>query len=184
MKYNIIFREFYKGLLVICISLSMTGCDIKKSKADPSGSFSAVYDHPDINLSFYPVDMVQSHDGGFLVLSVYTDTALSTFPLIRLMKTNKTGALVREQVVDASYCSAVPALIPNGSSWRFVCMDAVNQNTKLMEVDDALTSVSEVDELAGKYPLYLFADNSDNFPGPFIRPDCPHFGAYALYIPR
>jgi hypothetical protein len=163
MNHNIIFRGLFKGLLVICAALSLTGCDIKKSKADPSDSFSAVYDHPDVNLSFYPVDMVQTHDGGFLVLSVYTDTALSTFPLIRLMKTDKTGALVREQVVDAAYCSAVPALIPNGSSWRFLCMDAVNQNTKLMEVDDALTSVSKLDDLAGKYPLYLFADNSDNF---------------------
>lgn len=163
MNHNIIFRELYKGLLVICVSLSITGCDIKKSKADPSDSFSTVYDHPDMNLSFYPIDMVQARDGGFLVLSVYTDTALSTFPLIRLMKTDKSGKLVREQVVDPAYCSAVPALIPNGSSWRFVCMDAVNQNTKLMEVDDALTSVSKVDDLAGKYPLYLFPDNSDNF---------------------
>ncbi len=42
-------------------------------------------------------------------------------------------------------------------------MDAVNQNTKLMEVDEGANNVSEVDELAGKYPLYLFADNSDNF---------------------
>jgi hypothetical protein len=163
MNHNIIFRGLFKGLLIICAALSLTGCDIKKSKADPSDSFSAVYDHPDMNLSFYPVDMVQTRDGGFLVLSVYTDTALSTFPLIRLMKTDKSGALVREQVVDPAYCSAVPALIPNGSSWRFVCMDAVNQNTKLMEVDDALTSVSKVDDLAGKYPLYLYVDNSDNF---------------------
>jgi hypothetical protein len=163
MNQNILFRALFKGLLIISLSLSITGCDIKKSKADPSDSFSAVYDHPDMNLSFYPVDMVQTHDGGFLVLSVYTDTALSTFPLIRLMKTDKSGAMVREKVVDPDYCSAVPALIPDGSSWRFVCMDAVNQNTKLMEVDDALTSVSKVDDLAGKYPLYLFADNRDNF---------------------
>jgi hypothetical protein len=163
MNQNIIFRQLCRGLLVIGVSLSMTGCDIKKSKADPSGSFSAVYDHPDMNLSFYPVDMVQTRDGGFLVLSVYTDSALSTFPLIRLMKTNKSGALVREQVVDPAYCSAVPSLIPSGTSWRFACMDAVNQNTKLMEVDDALTNVTKVNDLAGKYPLYLFIDNSDNF---------------------
>jgi hypothetical protein len=163
MNHNIISRRIGRGCIILCMALSIAGCDIKKSKSDPSVSFSAVYDHPDMNLSFYPVDMVQTGDGGFLVLSVYTDTALSTFPMIRLMKTDKSGTLVREQVVDQAYCSAVPALIPGGSNWRFVCMDAVNQNTKLMQVDDDATGVSEVDELAGKYPLYLFADHNDNF---------------------
>jgi hypothetical protein len=163
MNKNINFHGLCRMLLILSATLSLTGCDIKKSKSDPSGSFSAVYDHPDMNLSFYPVDMVQTRDGGFLVLSVYTDTVLSTFPLIRLMKVNKSGALVREKVVDPAYCSAVPALIPNGSSWRFVCMDAVNQNTRMMEVDDGANDVSMVKELAGKYPLYLYADYSDNF---------------------
>jgi hypothetical protein len=162
MNRNIISRALFKGQILVCALLSMTACDIKKSKSDSSESFSAVYDHPDMNLSFYPVDMVQTGDGGFLVLSVYTDTVLSTFPLIRLMKTDKSGALVREKVVDAAWCSAVPSLIPSGSSWQFVCMDAVNQNTKLMEVDENANNVSEVKELAGKYPLYLFSDNSGN----------------------
>lgn len=162
MNQSTIFHELSKGCLVLCLLFSLAGCDIKKNKSDPSDSFSTVYDHPDMNLSFYPVDMIQTQDGGFLVLSVYTDTVLSTFPLIRLMKTNKSGTLVRELLVDPSYCSAVPSLIPHGSSWRFICMDAVNQNTKLMEVDDGLANVSEVKELAGKYPLYLFADHNDN----------------------
>jgi hypothetical protein len=163
MNQNIIFRALFRIGILICSLLPLISCDIKKSKADPSDSFSVIYDHPDMNLSFYPVDIVQTGDGGFLVLSVYTDTVLSTFPLIRLMKTDKSGSLVREKVVDPGYCSAVPALITHGSSWRFVCMDAVNQNTKLMEVDEDLADVSKVDDLAGKYPLYLFKDFSDNF---------------------
>jgi hypothetical protein len=163
MNQHIIFRSLFRGWILACALLSIISCDIKKSKADPSESFSVVYDHPDMDLSFYPVDMVQTGDGGFLVLSVYTDTVLSTFPLIRIMKADKSGSLVSEKVVDPAFCSAVPALIPNGSSWRFVCMDAVNQNTKLMEVDEDANNVSEVHELSGKYPLYLFADNSDNF---------------------
>ncbi len=153
----------FSAIIISGAAVFLTGCDIKKSNSDPSDSFSIVYDHPDMNLSFYPIDMVQTGDGGFLVLSVYTDTALSTFPLIRLMKTDKSGTLVRELVVDDAYCSAVPALIPSGSSWRFTCMDAVNQNTKLMEVDENATSVAEVKELDGKYPLYLYATSNDDF---------------------
>jgi hypothetical protein len=149
-------------VFILAVVSILTGCDIKKSNADPSGSFTAVYDHSDMNLSFYPVDVAQTADDGFLILSVYTDTTLSTFPLIRLMKTDKAGKLQREEVVDAAYCSAVPSLIPNGSSWQFTCMDAVNQNVKLMEVSEDLSSISEVAELNGKYPLYLYADSRDN----------------------
>lgn len=156
-------RSYCRLLPALIVLLCATSCDIKKSDADPSESFTMVYDHPDMDLSFYPVDMVQTSDGGFLVLSVYTDTALSTFPLIRLMKTNKSGTLVREELVNEAYCSAVPSLVRNGHVWQFVCMDAVNQNVKLMEVSEDLSGIAEVSELSGKYPLYLYADSNHDF---------------------
>ncbi len=163
MRVHVNLSLIYRLIPVLCMVLCVASCDIKKSDTDPSASFTAVYDHPDMDLSFYPIDMVQTSDGGFLVLSVYTDTALSTFPLIRLMKTDKSGTLVREELVDEAYCSAVPSLVKNGNVWQFVCMDAVNQNVKLMEVIEDLSGIAEVSELAGKYPLYLYADSQHDF---------------------
>lgn len=153
----------FKSLVFLGILISFTSCDIKDSNADPSESFSAVYDHPEINVAFHPVDLVQTSDGGFLILSVYTDTVLSTFPLIRLMKTNNAGTITREVLVDADYCSAVPSLMKKGSQWQFVCMDAVNQNTKLMQVSEDLSELAEVNELSGKYPLFMYTDSRNNF---------------------
>lgn len=163
MCYPAYLSWYLRLLPVLCILMYATSCDIKKSDADPSASFTAVYDHPDMDLSFYPIDMVQTSDAGFLVLSVYTDTVLSTFPLIRLMKTDKSGTLIREELVDEAYCSAVPSLVQNGNMWQFVCMDAVNQNVKLMEVSEDLSGIAEVSELSGKYPLYLYADSRHDF---------------------
>jgi hypothetical protein len=144
-------------LIAFALCLLMSQCDIKKSDANPSESFTTIYDHPDINLSFYPVDFVQTSDDGYLVLSVYTDTALSTFPLIRLMKTDKNGKMLKEMPVENTWCSAVPSLMQRGNAWQFVCMDAVNQNVKLLETTGDLTGINEVAELSGKYPLYLYA---------------------------
>jgi hypothetical protein len=163
MKLNNPLLSWCQVWLALAAILSVSACDIKDSNADPSASFSALYDHPDMNLSFYPVDMVQTSDDGYLVLSVYTDTALSTFPLIRLMKTDKNGAMVGEELVDPAYCSAVPSLMQHGAAWQFVCMDAVNQNAKLMEVNEDLSGITEVAELSGKYPLYLYNDSQDDF---------------------
>jgi hypothetical protein len=146
-----------KRMIILVVScLLIASCDIKKSDADPSETFTAVYDHPDMNLAFYPVDFVQTGDQGYLVLSVYTDTALSTFPLIRLMKADKNGKMVKELTVENSYCSAVPSLMQQGNVFQFTCMDAVNQNVKLLETTEDLSGVSEISELSGKYPLYLF----------------------------
>lgn len=154
---------FPVNLSVICLFALVISCDIKESNADPSESFSAVYDHPETNVAFHPVDLAQTSDGGFLILSVYTDTMLSTFPLIRLMKTSDAGIITREVLVDGAYCSAVPSLMKKGSQWQFVCMDAVNQNVKRMQVNEDLTGLSEIDELNGKYPLYLYQDSRNNF---------------------
>jgi hypothetical protein len=71
--------------------------------------------------------------------------------------------MIREELVDPAYCSAVPSLIKKGNFWQFVCMDAVNQNVKLMEVSEDLSGISEVDELNGKYPLSLYSDSNDDF---------------------
>jgi hypothetical protein len=163
MKKKIVLLQVYKGMLYFLTAFSFLACDIKDSNSDPSQSFSALYDHSDMDLSFHPVDMVQTSDDGFLVLSVYTDTSLSTFPLIRLMKTDKAGVMIREELVDPAYCSAVPSLMRSGNEWQFVCMDAVNQNVKLMEVNEDLSGISEVGELSGKYPLYLFTDSHGDF---------------------
>jgi hypothetical protein len=139
---------------------SLFSCDIKKSDTDPSAEFSKIYDHPDMNLSVYPVDMEQTADGGFIILSVYTDTTLSTFPLIHVMKTGKAGELLWETWVDKAYSSAVPSLIPYGNDFYFVCMDAVNQETRIMRANTGTGDVQEFKAIPLQYPLYSMIDSN------------------------
>jgi hypothetical protein len=147
------------GILIVVLA-TISSCDVKKSDTDPSSEFSKVYDYTDMNLSFYPVDLEQTPDGGFLILSVYTDTTLSTFPLIHVMKTNAKGAREWEKWVDKSYCSAVPTLMAVGGSYYFACMDAVNQETRIMEINTVSHTVSLAEAMARQYPLYAATDNS------------------------
>ena len=144
--------------MIVILAGCMTSCDIKKSDTDPSAEYAKIYDHPDMNLEFFPVDLKQTPDGGFLILSVYTDTTLSTFPLIHIMKTGKAGEKLWETWVDRMYCSAVPSLIPSGSNYIFVCMDAVNQETRLLLVNPGSGDVSEFGASTLQYPLYSMLD--------------------------
>ena len=138
----------------------LASCDVKKSDTDPSDEFTRIYDNSDMNLSFYPVDLEQTSDGGFLILSVYTDTTLSTFPLIHLLKTDKNGTRIWETWVDKAYSSAVPSLMLLGSDYYFVCMDAVNQETRVMLVDLESKEVVQTAALSLQYPLYTLKDSN------------------------
>jgi hypothetical protein len=138
----------------------LQSCDVKKSDTDPSAEFTRIYDHTDINLSFHPVDLEQTTDGGFLILSVYTDTILSTFPLIHVLKTDKNGSRMWETWVDKAYSSAVPSLMLLGNNYHFVCMDAVNQETMVMRIDLETHEVVQTSSLSLQYPLYTFKDSN------------------------
>lgn len=150
-------NRFVSAVLLLGLWIS---CDIKKSDTDPSAEFSRIYDHPDMNLSFYPVDLEQTADGGFIILSVYTDTTLSVFPLIHLLKTGRAGERQWETWVDKTYSSAVPSLSLLGNDYIFVCMDAVNQETRVMRVNTGTGEVAEHKAFDLHYPLYSMKDSN------------------------
>ncbi len=156
---NFTVKHFFKYYLVIFFTGIWISCDVKKSDIDPSEEFSRIYDHPDMNIAFYPVDFEQTPDGGFLILAVYTDTALSTFPLIYLLKTGRAGEKIWETWVDRTYSSAVPSLLPSGSNYFFVCMDSVNQETRVLQVNTGSGEVSEFSAVELLYPLYTIKDS-------------------------
>jgi hypothetical protein len=155
-------RNIFNCLMMILYTGLLISCDVKKSNVDPSEEFSKIYDHPDMNMAFYPIDAEQTSDGGFLILSVYTDTALSTFPLIYLIKTGRAGEKLWETWVDKAYCSAVPSLIPSDNNYLFVCMDAVNQETRVLQVNTSSGDISEFKTGALHYPLYCMKDSQGN----------------------
>ena len=155
-KYSCWFMAF--TLMV----LGSSSCDVKKSNADPSAAYSKIYDHQDMNMAFYPVDLEETADGGFMILSVYTDTTLSVFPLIHVMKTGRAGEKIWETWVDKAYSSAVPSLNTMGSDYYFVCMDAVNQETRVLRVNPQTGEVSEFKAMTLQYPLYSTKDSNDD----------------------
>jgi hypothetical protein len=154
------YRSWFMAFTITVTGLS--SCDVKKSDADPSSAYSKVYDHPDMNLAFHPVDLEETSDGGYMILSVYTDTTLSVFPLIHVMKTGRAGEKIWETWVDKAYSSAVPSLEPMGSDYFFVCMDAVNQETRVLRVNPQTGDVTEFKAMTLQYPLYSRKDSRND----------------------
>ena len=69
-----------KSIIFLLISgILLVTCDVKKSNVAPENNYIKVYNNTDYNISFYPLDMVQTEDGGFLILSALDDTTLNSF---------------------------------------------------------------------------------------------------------
>ena len=51
-------------MLILISGLILTACDVKKSNVAPENNYIKVYNNPDYNISFYPLDMIQTEDGG------------------------------------------------------------------------------------------------------------------------
>ena len=160
MNYKKNRYAFRQVLFLFALFGVLISCDVKKSNTSPASEYSRIFDYTDMNLSFFPVDLEQTGDGGFLTLSVYTDTTLSTFPLIHLMKTDAFGVKVWESWLDKAYCSAVPSLMLLGNSYYFICMDAVNQESRVMRINQDTHDASEIKALSIQYPLYSMKDRN------------------------
>jgi hypothetical protein len=149
-------------LLLFLSGIILIACDVKKSNIAPENNFIKVYHNPDYNISFYPLDMLQTDDGGFLILSALEDTTLNSFLPVYLMKTDNLGNFEWETYPDHSNVSPVPKLLYINGNYYFVCMDATTQNTRFVKIDTKTGETSQVSSSALMFPLTAYTDSKDN----------------------
>lgn len=118
-------------IILICAS-----CDIKKNKeATPTG-FLKIYNEDSYSNQYIPLDIEQTTDGGFLILSS-TKISTSSFPGIYLMKIDKDGKLLSAKSLSEDYVSAVPNLLKNGNDYYIVCMGQQDLSTYILHVSES-----------------------------------------------
>lgn len=128
ISYFSLINNFCSGLFIILIFFLFTHCDIKKNEIKPESSFAKIYNNEKIEGSFYPIDLKQTSDGGFLVLAAANlwDTYL--------LKINSKG----EQEWDTTITSIVNPIgdlsISNNGSLRFFGMDKLSRQITLLEI--------------------------------------------------
>ncbi|WP_299248189.1 hypothetical protein [uncultured Cytophaga sp.] len=120
-------------LLYIVLVVAILGCDMKKNKdAQPSG-FLKIYNENSYSNQYTPLDIEQTSDEGFLILSA-AKIETSAFPGIYIMKIDKDGNVQHTQLLSDTYVSAASNLLRSGTEYYFVCMDRQNLGTYIMSV--------------------------------------------------
>ena len=155
-------------LLIVSLILLLGGCSNESDPVSDKSNFTRIYDNDQFNASFYPIDMKQTSDGGYLILGGRRIQD-SNFSGIYIMSVDEFGDFISEQEVDESFVNPIGPLLENNGKYFFFCMTSVGLQTQLVQMD-AEGKLSDPIDIGGSYPAAAAADgnnflllNYDNF---------------------
>jgi len=128
-----IYYFFYSILFV----LLFTNCDLKNKESEPISVFTKIYDNANFDKAYFPTDIKQVGDSGFIILG-HTPSTKSSFHSAYIMKIDSKGKFEWESSSD-EIVNPVSELIPVGNDFKFICMGSVNTNPYLATVSKDLT---------------------------------------------
>lgn len=146
-------KKHFFGAVLFLFTIALVAC---KNDYKPEESYIKVYDHSDMNRTFFPISIKGTSDNGYMILSAYNNSG------IHVLKTNETGDILWEYDLPSQYNNAVPNLIERNGDLFFVCMDAVGLFAYVMQIDQVAQDASVFEVFPDLlYPLYV-ADNESS----------------------
>ncbi len=150
--------RIYRYTLLLFLFGILISCS-KTETVNPEDSFVRIYDNSEFGGSFFPVDVKQTEDGGYLILAEVKLTE-TNFYGVYLLKVDKQGNFLWENKSTATYVNPIPGLFKINTDYYFFCMDRFSLNTYLMRVNDGFEPTVER-TFALQYPLAV-SQTSDN----------------------
>ena len=146
-------------LALATITLLFIGCSNDSDPAADKASFTRIYDNNKYNASYFPIDVKQTPDGGYLILGGRRIED-SNFSGIYLMKVDEFGGFISEQEVDENFVNPIGPLLESGGNYFFFCMSSVGLQTQLFQVDAEATLSNPV-SIGGSYPAAAAIDGNN-----------------------
>ncbi len=150
---------FLNRLLFLVAILMLTNCANNSDPAADKSNFTRIFDNTQFNVSYYPIDMVQTLDGGYLVLGGRS-LATSSFSGTYIMKADAFGNFVSGQEVDEKLVDPIGQLMYLNDKYYFFCMTAVGLQTQLIEID-ATGAITNQTNVGTTYPAAAAQDGKN-----------------------
>jgi hypothetical protein len=145
-----------KILIILLIGFmvlsGLNSCD--KNPLQPDQIFTRIYDDPNSDISYYPLDIKQDDKGGYFILGATALDTTRTWVLPVILYTSSEGDIIWRSDIQKPYVNPVSNLMEIGGEFYFFCMDDLSLGTYLMKINPADTSAIEVASLSNyTYPL-------------------------------
>ncbi|NJN42604.1 MAG: hypothetical protein HC811_10620 [Flammeovirgaceae bacterium] len=147
-------------LITLLTLLSATSCLEEQNPAFDEKAFTKIYDNTEFDASYYPIDVQQTSEGGYLILGGRR-LENSSFAGIYILKADKLGNFVRDYDVDESYVNPVGDFMKIGATYYFLCMDPLTLQTHIASVDmngESFTAIPVASSLP--YPAAASTDGN------------------------
>ncbi|MFZ6010951.1 MAG: hypothetical protein ACOYXT_11460, partial [Bacteroidota bacterium] len=143
------------------LALLLASCAEESNPAYDQENFTAIFDNNKFSASYFPIDLKQTPDGGYLVLGGRR-LEDSNFSGIYILKVDKYGHFIKEVEVDAQYVNPVGDLMESGGQYYFFCMDELTLQSQLVQLDAAAQAITIQTVNAGiTYPTAAAVDGNN-----------------------
>ena len=151
----------YCYIPTLVLAALISSCSEESNPAFDMDNFSTIYDNNQFDASYFPIDMRQTPDGGYLVLGG-RKLEDSNFTGIYLMKADEVGNFVQEIEVEETSVNPIAKLTEHEGKYYFFSMDAVTQEAQIVDVDADLSAITVTPVQGGlTYPAAAsFVDNN------------------------
>ncbi|WP_296623060.1 hypothetical protein [Marivirga sp.] len=117
-------------LLIISVLFLYSSCSEDLVEFTPTEKFNSIFDNPSEGLNYKPLDLIETDDGGFLILSALANES------IFVLKVNNRGDFQWSRQLEPQFVSAVPNLIRQGSNYYFIGSTLPDYTATLFEIND------------------------------------------------
>ncbi len=116
-------------------------------------------DNNEFSAAFYPVDVHQTADGGYIVLAE-KKIPESTFRSVYLVRTDKFGKFQSDMELDETHVNPIGPLMLSDDKFYFFCMNPFNQEALLVSMDAELSALEENSAGGLTYPAVASLDGN------------------------
>jgi hypothetical protein len=146
-----------KNYLLLSFLLLAVACANESDPIADKANFTRIYDNNKFNASYYPIDIKQTPDGGYLLLGGRR-LKDSNFSGAYIMKVDQFGSFISDVEVDSDFINPVGQLLEANGKYYFFCMTSVGLQTQLVEMN-ADGAISQNIAVGGSYPTVASQDN-------------------------
>jgi hypothetical protein len=151
-------RALLQFLFLLAIILPFA-CTEEANPDYDTSNFTRIYDNNQFDSAFYPLDLKQTSDGGYLLLA--SKRINGEFPGVYLMKVDENGVFISENSLSSDFVNTSGELLQRNDLFYFFCMDAATKGSILIAVDETL-NIQATHQLSLTYPCASGSDD-DNF---------------------
>ena len=147
-----------RRILLSVIILQVFACN-EPNDTEPSANFLKIYDDTRFNASYLPIDIVQTQDEGFLILSG-TRIESSDFIGLFVMKVNRDGNFIDKVFFPETVVHPVAHWLQSNDVYYFFAMDATSLGVLLYSVSQGGNLLDPVNVNA-TYPLHASMEGNN-----------------------